>query len=108
MGFEAEFADLMHDTVTIRPYTGLDAYGTKTLGDPVTYQARVVGRTRVVTSTQGDEKISTVTTLLLNSAGINPLSEITLPPGFDPQTPPIIAVLRDRDDLGRITETIYT
>ena len=108
MGFEEEFADLMTDEVTIRPYLSQDAYGRPVYDDPVTYRARVVGRARRVTTLQGEDKVSTTTVVLLNSPGIDPRSELTLPPGFAPPSPPILAILRDKDDRGRVTETIFT
>jgi hypothetical protein len=108
MGFESEFADLMHDEVTIQPYLGRDGYGRATFGAARVYRARVVGRLRRITAMSGQEAVSTATTVLLNSTGVNPESRITLPEGFEPRTPPILAILRDKDDRGRITETIFT
>lgn len=107
-GMEVDFADLMTEQVVIRPYTGRDGYGQPTYGDPITYQARVVGRMRRLTTFTGEDKVSTTTVLLLNSTGIDPRSLLTLPEGFVPASPPILAVLRDRDDTGALTETLYT
>lgn len=108
MSFTDTFADLMHDQVVICPYLGQDGYGQPTYGDPVTYPARVTGRLQRIATFQGEEKVSTTEILLLNSPGIDPRSQITLPAGFLPQQPPILATLRQKDDLGELTEIVYT
>lgn len=108
MGMEEEFMDWLTDTVVIRPFASQDAYGQPVFGDPVYYKARAVGKVRLVTSLTGEEKVSTTEVVLLNSTGIDPRSEITLPEGFLPRVPQILAVQRAKDDLGRVTETLFT
>lgn len=108
MGFEEEFSDLMLQSVSIRAHMGRDLHGNPQYADPVVYRARVEGRVRRIMSTQGEERVSTTTIVLLNSTGIDPRSEVTLPEGFTPQKPPILAKSRVIDDLGRITEMLYT
>jgi hypothetical protein len=98
----------MFDEVTIQPYAGLNDYGQESYGAAIRYTARVSGRVRRITALTGEEKVSTATIVLLNSTGIDPRSLITLPEGFVPSSPPILAILRDRDDRGAMTETIYT
>lgn len=108
MSFEAEFTDLMFDTVTIRPYVGQDGYGRPTYGPAQVFQCRIVGRTRKVINYQGEEKLATTEIILLNSPGINPRSQLTLPANYNPQQPPILTVLRQPDDQGAITEIVYS
>lgn len=46
-------------TVTIKPYTGVDAYATKTYGEPFEIKAYIVGNVEVVNDMTGREVTST-------------------------------------------------
>ena len=104
----SEWADLMPDTVTLEPWTGQDGYGEPTYGDPVTYPARVVGKTRLVRTVSGEEKVSTVTVYLGAVPGASPQDRVTLPSRFVPQQPIILAIERIPDETGALYDAVLT
>lgn len=102
-------APLLTQVVTVEvASTGLDGYGRPAYGDPRTVPARVVGRTRLVRTVAGDERVSTVTVYLGEVTGITPRDRLTLPAPFAPSQPPILAVQRVPDVTGALHEVVLT
>lgn len=87
-------------TVTVAPKTGRDAYGQPTYGAAVSYAARIVAKHQLVRGPDGLDVVSTHKVLLMSTANVTPQDQITMPSGFDPTTPPILAVERIPDDRG--------
>lgn len=108
MTIDAALLDLLPDTVNIAPYSSIDQHGTVTYGANVEYQARVEGRVRMVRDPEGNERVSTVTVYLASSPGISPKDRLTLPAGYTPSQPRIIAVERMPDENGAYYEAVYS
>lgn len=106
MGIE-EFDDMFSQEVTVEPFTGTDEYGNYAYGDSVSYQARVVGKTRVVRNSEGEESVSTHTVYLKSTSAFTPKDRITLPAGYSPQQPIIISVGTFPDESGLHHKVIY-
>jgi hypothetical protein len=92
----------MSDTITLAPPTGYDDRGQATYGAAVSYACRIepIDNSRgevVIRSAQNQERRAQWKIYIGSAAAINALSKLTLPSGFDPQTPPIFAVGRWAD-----------
>lgn len=98
MGMEL-WADMLPHTITVEPFTGTDVFGGYTYGAAQTYSARVQGRTRLVTTREGEEKTSNVT-IYVSGSGIGPQDRVTLPVQFQPTQPPILSVQLVSDESG--------
>lgn len=101
------FLDFMTQEVSLEPYTGQDAYSQPSFGPATTYPARVVGRTRLVRTILGDERVSTVTVYLGRLAQATPRDRLTLPAEFIPRQPPILAIEKLADERGMDCEVVY-
>ena len=104
---ESALLSMMVHTVTLAPYISQNAYGEATWGTPVSYTARVQGKMRMVRDSLGVERVSTVTCYLATTAAISPKDKLTLPSGFLPASPPILAVERQADEHGDHHIVIY-
>lgn len=103
-----EVADLLTQTVTIEPYAGLGAHGESVYGGAVAYPARVWGKARRIRTGAGDEVTSTVQALLgVADAPVGVKDRITLPAGYQPAQPPILAVLRSPDEDGALVVEVF-
>lgn len=98
---------LMVQTVTLTPWTGQNAYGEPTYGTAVSYTARVEGKVRMVRDSIGVERVSTVAVYLATTTSISPKDKLTLPSGWTPQSPPLLAVQRHADDSGDSHMVLY-
>jgi hypothetical protein len=83
---------LMPDTVTIEPCTAESSARVLTFGAAVTYPALIEGSVRRVIGKDGREVVSNVRVTIPERVAIDMRSRVTLPSGFSPQTPPILAV----------------
>lgn len=104
---EAALLSLMVHTITISPYQSQNQYGESVFGSAVSYTARVQGKMRMVRDSLGVERVSTVTCYVATTAAISPKDKLTLPSGFLPATPPILAVERQADEHGDHHVVIY-
>ena len=102
-----EFVDLMAATITVEPYNAQDGYGEASYGAAVSYKAHVQGKTMTKTSFTGEERVSNFQCYLNTAAAIDPRSRVTLPTGYSPQQPPIIAVGRHSDEGGQHHTVLY-
>lgn len=105
MGF-ADWLDMCPHTITVEPYVSTDQYGNFTYGTPVTYRARVQGKNRYITNTNGEEVVSSVTTYV---AGIvNVKDRVTFPAPFIPTQPRILSVSHVSDEYGQHHSVVYS
>ena len=87
-----DFADLMVHTILIAPRTGQDNYGKPSYGSDVSLDGRIMRKVKRVVTDAGEERMSDRTIVLALARSVSILDRITLPSGFDPLTPPIVAV----------------
>lgn len=99
--------DLFVHTVTIAPYSSVNSYGEASYGTAVSYTAYVEGKQRMIRDSQGQERVSSVTVYLATTAALSPKDKLTLPSGWTPQTPAILAVQRVADDRGDHHVVLY-
>lgn len=104
---DQDLLSLMPHTVIIAPWTGQNAYGEPTYGAAVSYTARVQGKMRMMIDANGVERVSSVTVYVATTAAIGPKDKLTLPGGWTPASPPIIAVQRVSDEHGDHHTVIY-
>jgi hypothetical protein len=95
-----EFMDFMNDTITIQPFLGRDGYGTAMFGVPILYNCRVSGQQKQVVDAMGVERVSKATIYVMGQPPIGPTDRLTMPSGFDPQEPPILAINALSDESG--------
>ena len=100
MALATEFLDMMPHTVTIAPVTGKDEFNELTHGAAVSYSARIEQGARRVQDITGKEKGSNTRIFIATATEITFEDLITLPSGFNPNTPPILNVLRHSDETG--------
>lgn len=92
MTFDSSLTALMEDTVTIEPYSSMTSEQVYSYGTAVTYAALVQRGVRRLRDATGREADSNVQVIIPDRVAVDVRSRITLPSGFSPQTPPIIAV----------------
>jgi hypothetical protein len=97
MAFEAEFLDVMVDTITWEKHTGVDNYGNKTYDAPVTIQCRVSPKAVQVLDPNGDEVVSKASIYTAGDFDIGPQDRITQSNG---DIDPVILVGRPPDGDG--------
>lgn len=106
MSLAAEFRDWMRETVTVEPAIGQDDYGATRYGAPQTRQAYVAGELRTVQAFDGAERVSRVQVYLAEPLEAGPDDRLTLPAGWVPASPPLLAIQRLRDDAGALVEVL--
>lgn len=104
---ESSLLSLMPHTITVAPWASQNAYGEPSYLSAVSYIARVQGKTRMVRDSTGVERVSTVTVYVATTAAIGPKDKLTLPSGWTPASPSIIAVQRVSDESGDHHTVIY-
>ena len=87
-----DFSDLMVHTILIAPRTGQNSYGKPTYGSDVTHKGRIMRKVKRVLTDSGEERMSDRSIVLAEAASISALSRITLPAGYEPLIPPVVAV----------------
>ena len=100
----AEYLDFMPNTVTVAPWTGVDAYGASAWGDPVTYPARIVVRPTRMQRADGTQIVSRARVTIGAAVLISPKDALTVPSAFVaagvPPHPPILDVQIIPDETG--------
>lgn len=104
MTIEADFADLMVDTITIAGPTTRNVRGEASYGAEASYRARVVRRNRMVRTDGGDEVASRTQAWVFGISGATVASRVVLPDGT---SPPVLAVELYPDENGAHHEVIY-
>jgi len=102
-----EFSDFLNQMVTVEPFIGNDGYGEAQFGTSVVYAARCVGKTKVMRDFNGVERVSSHTVYMNSIVNFNPKDRITLPDGYSPQQPLIIAVGSFPDEDGMHHKVIH-
>jgi hypothetical protein len=97
MAFEAEFLDVMVDTVTWEKFTGTDEYANPTYAAPVTIQCRVSPKAIQVLDVNGNEVLSKANIWTAGAFDIGPQDLITHSNGL---VDPVITVSRPPDGDG--------
>jgi len=75
------FRQLMQQRVTIKRFASYNDFGEASYGDPVTYQAAVVGEMKRVLNAQGEETPTNMSAYLMTADAVRPEDEITLSTG---------------------------
>ena len=104
---DAALLSLMPDTVTVEAYSTENSYNEPAYGAASSYQCRVQGKTRMVTTPAGEEKVSTVQVYLASAPGVTVRDRITLPARFVPTTPEILSIAHYGDESGSYSEVVY-
>lgn len=103
MAFIDLFADCLGSTVTLEPFAGMDAYGMPTYGTAVAYPCRIEGRTRLIRTMEGLERVSTVQVYLQGATNaVSPKDRLTLSTDYIPPSPPLLAVNTETDEAGQL------
>lgn len=92
MTFDSSLTALLEDTVTIEPFSSMTQAQVYSYGASVSYAALVQRGVRRVVTANGREADSNVQVIIPDRVAVDVRSRITLPSGFVPQTPPILAV----------------
>lgn len=110
MTVDPELRAMMHQTVTIERRLEIDEFNAASYDEPETFDALVVGKIKKVITAAGEERVSTTTAYLAESPGLSPHDRITLPTGFSPTQPIILAIDRfpDIETPTDYTEIVYT
>ncbi len=102
-----EFQDLLVHTVDWEQRTGLDSHGAPVYARPKTLKARIAYKQTLVLDQTGKQQVSSCEIWLGESVGVSNLDRITLPTGFLPSRPVILAVRRTPDDTGAVVERLF-
>lgn len=104
---EKEFLASMQNIIRIAKWKGVDKFATAIYDEvnETEYNARVVGRTRMVRNIRGQEVVSTSTIYVFGAPGISPKDRITKADGTRPI---ILSVASFPDDDGDHHEIVYT
>jgi hypothetical protein len=105
MTFEAEFLDVMIDTVTWEKFTGIDQYANPIYAAPVTLQCRVSPKSVQVLDVNGNEVLSKANIWTAGAFDIGPQDKITHSGG---EVDPVISVSSppDRDGAHHVKVVI--
>lgn len=104
MSFELDLLELMPDTVTIYPCTGIDFYGQPTFGEGESFRARIVGKGLALRRREGEE-MAVVYDVYIHSLGSERFSmddKLELPDStiYQDRYPEIFAIGQFPDDQG--------
>jgi len=107
---EPEFFEFMPDTITIAPSDGtFTDRGQPNFGAAVSYACRIepVKGEQIVRSASGEERKAAWRIYVGTTSALDPTGQLTLPAGFDPQTPPFFSVGRQADETASHHVEIY-
>ena len=108
-----ELVALCRSTVQIAARTSVDSYGEPVYSADVARRCRVTGRVKTITNVQGQQVTSTHQIYLADAGAVGPHDRITLSTGDVNSTetgarqPPVIAIGRSPDDLGRLHTMVF-
>ena len=103
--FDSSYLDLMPHTINRMPFDYVVAWGNKiyasgTYPSGQDLQARVTNKVQRIIGRDGQEVVSNTEIWVAYTGLMVPEDLITLPAGFEPQTPTIIRVNRISDEDG--------
>lgn len=106
MSYDTELDDFLTTTVTYAAHSSMTVAGAQTFSTATkTVPARIEMETRLVRDVQGREVVSMARVFMRPTASDGTTyiptikDQITLPAGYNPLTPPIIAILRHNDTV---------
>lgn len=76
--------DMLTETISLQPYTGMDQYGKPSYGPAVQHPARVAYRVTTLTTAQGQERTSTSVVYMNGDVVITVKDRLVLPDGTAP------------------------
>lgn len=92
MSFDAALLEFLTDSITIEPFSAETGARVQSFGAAATYRALVERGARRVIGPGGREVISNVQVTIPDRVLVDQRSRVTLPAGFVPLQPPILAV----------------
>lgn len=104
MALEAEFLDLMTETVTHAAFTGRSEYGTPSYGAGTSYSCRITRKPTRIRMPDGSEAIAAAVVWIGGTPTIGASDQLTLPDG---STPPILRADRISDEDGPHHVKVY-
>jgi len=99
MALEQDFLEWFNQTVTIEPFTGVNAYGEPQYGTAVQYSAFVQQKPKLVRAATGQEVVSTAQVYLDGMVSVGVQDRITLLGGSQPV---ILSVEALPDETGAV------
>lgn len=103
MSLAEDFADLLPDTITVRPTTSRNSYGEPVSGLGVNYKARVMHKTQVSFNDRGEEKQTQIYVIVATAATIPHDAKVTLPDASEHE---IWSVTQVRDDNNAVHHSV--
>lgn len=95
-----DLEDFLPHSISIEPYSSQDEYGEPSYGVAVTYRGRVEIKNMMVRDDFGKERVASGR-IFLNTTSIPTTKDrVTLPSGYDPATPEILAVMPQENETG--------
>lgn len=92
MALDPSLLELLPDEIQIEPFSSNSVSQAISYGAAVTYRAQIVGAWEKVIDRNGRELNSNVRVLIPDRVHIDPRDRITLPSGWVPRQPQILAV----------------
>ena len=108
-----ELIGMCRQVVQVAARTGVDGYGEPTYGANTAHRVRISGKRRLVHTFAGEEVMATHTIYFAATPSIGAHDRVTLSTGdvnsteAGALTPPILAVGKYPDDLGRVSLTVF-
>ncbi len=99
---QAIVSKFFKQTVTIEPHTGTstDGYNKPTYGTAVSYSAKIEMAVENIRTDEQEDVVSSRKIFLSTQTAPATVDKITLPAGFEPLNPKILAVRTVTDDVG--------
>ena len=99
---DAELIELCVHSITVEPVSGYTDRGQATFGAAVTYVCYIdpVKGEEIIRLSSGEERRATYRIFVNSTSAISPEGRLTLPSGYDPQQPPILASALRSDNNG--------
>lgn len=98
---DAEFKELMPHSITVEPPAGtFSDRGQPNFGTAVTYTCYIEPSEEIVRTANNEERKASHKIYVDSTAAINPEGRLTLPVGYDPRQPPILASKLVSDENG--------
>lgn len=99
---DAEFLTLMPHTISVAPPDGTYTRGKPDVGTAVEYVCYIepTSGEHVVRGADGEERQAKYVIYVSSTSEIDPTGTLTLPAGYDPQSPPILSSKLVSDENG--------
>lgn len=99
---DAELIELCIHSITVEPVSGYTDRGQATYGAAVTYACYIdpVKGDEIIRLASGEERRATYTIYVNSTTAISPEGRLTLPAGYLPLQPPMLASALRSDNVG--------